>query len=236
MARKLNSQTVGNVGLYYDCYRLSRRGWNAMPTTRNARGIDILIYDQDAERKLSIQVKRVRAWVERRWKVGKIRISKEGPSRAGTSRPRRDGRRQVKIGKGLLGQRLGRGSRGRLGPRYGDLGHGGHGQIRAGRRGTRRAGCKLLLPERRWQRHAHHGSLRARTVLWDGPLGFDRFELGGCWRQRRARAGCFDLEARPALRASHLQAGRRNSPFVDLIGSFAPRALDFKHRNSEPTF
>jgi hypothetical protein len=57
MAQKLNSQTVGNIGLYYVCYRLSRRGWNAMPTTRNARGIDILIYDQDAERKLSIQVK-----------------------------------------------------------------------------------------------------------------------------------------------------------------------------------
>src|SRR6478672_10702373 len=52
-----NNQIVGNVGLYFVCYQLSRRGWNVMPTTRNARGIDILLYSQDAERKLSIQVK-----------------------------------------------------------------------------------------------------------------------------------------------------------------------------------
>ena len=32
-------------------------GWNVMPTARNAKGIDILIYSQDAERKYSIQVK-----------------------------------------------------------------------------------------------------------------------------------------------------------------------------------
>src|SRR3954447_18727957 len=51
------SQIVGNVGLYYVCYRLSRLGWNVMPTARNARGIDVLIYSNDAVRKLSIQVK-----------------------------------------------------------------------------------------------------------------------------------------------------------------------------------
>jgi len=48
---------VGNIGLYYVSYRLSRLGWNVMPTTRNAKGIDLLSYSQDAERKLSIQVK-----------------------------------------------------------------------------------------------------------------------------------------------------------------------------------
>ena len=42
-----NQQTVGNVGLFYVCYRLSRLGWNVMPTNRNARGVDILIYSQD---------------------------------------------------------------------------------------------------------------------------------------------------------------------------------------------
>ena len=54
---KLNSQTVGNIGLYYVSYRLSRLGWNVMPTTRNARGIDLLIYSQNGKRKMSIQVK-----------------------------------------------------------------------------------------------------------------------------------------------------------------------------------
>lgn len=53
----LNSQVVGNVGLYYVCYKLSRAGWNVMPTARNARGVDILIYSQDALRTHSVQVK-----------------------------------------------------------------------------------------------------------------------------------------------------------------------------------
>jgi hypothetical protein len=52
-----NNQVVGNVGLFFVCYHLSRLGWNVMPTARNARGIDILIYSQDAVRKLTIQVK-----------------------------------------------------------------------------------------------------------------------------------------------------------------------------------
>lgn len=52
-----NQQTVANVGLFYVCYRLSLMGWNVMPTTRNARGIDIVIYSQDASRKQTIQVK-----------------------------------------------------------------------------------------------------------------------------------------------------------------------------------
>lgn len=53
----LTHQTVGNVGLYYVCYRLSRLGWNVMPTTRNARGVDIVAYSQDATSKLTFQVK-----------------------------------------------------------------------------------------------------------------------------------------------------------------------------------
>ena len=52
-----NNQVVGNVGLYFVCYHLSRLGWNVMPTARNAKGIDILIYSQDANRKLTVQVK-----------------------------------------------------------------------------------------------------------------------------------------------------------------------------------
>jgi hypothetical protein len=53
----LANQVIGNVGLYYVCYRLSLRGWNVMPTSRNAKGIDVLIYSQDALRMRTIQVK-----------------------------------------------------------------------------------------------------------------------------------------------------------------------------------
>ena len=53
-----NQQTVGNIGLFYVCYQLSRLGWNVMPTARNAKGVDILVYSQDIRpRKLTIQVK-----------------------------------------------------------------------------------------------------------------------------------------------------------------------------------
>jgi hypothetical protein len=55
--KEKNKQIVGNMGLYYVCYRLSRLGWNVMPTARNARGIDVLIYSQDATRTHAIQVK-----------------------------------------------------------------------------------------------------------------------------------------------------------------------------------
>jgi hypothetical protein len=48
---------TGNVGLYYCCYRLSLLGWNVMPTTRNARGVDIIAYSRDASRFVGVQVK-----------------------------------------------------------------------------------------------------------------------------------------------------------------------------------
>ena len=53
----LDPQLTGNAGLYYCCYQLSLLGWNVMPTARNARGVDIIAYSQDANRKLAIQVK-----------------------------------------------------------------------------------------------------------------------------------------------------------------------------------
>jgi len=46
MSCKRNNQVTGNAGMYYVCYRLSDRGLNVMPTARNARGIDILAYDE----------------------------------------------------------------------------------------------------------------------------------------------------------------------------------------------
>ena len=53
----LDPQITGNVGLYYCCYRLSLLGWKVMPTARNARGVDIIAYNQDASRFVGIQVK-----------------------------------------------------------------------------------------------------------------------------------------------------------------------------------
>ncbi len=54
---KLDPQIVGNVGLYYCCYKLSLLGWNVMPTARNARGVDLIAYSADASRFIGIQVK-----------------------------------------------------------------------------------------------------------------------------------------------------------------------------------
>jgi hypothetical protein len=45
------------VGLYYCLYMLSRKGWNVMPTARNARGVDIIAYSADASHYIGIQVK-----------------------------------------------------------------------------------------------------------------------------------------------------------------------------------
>lgn len=52
-----DAQVTGNVGLYWTCYHLSCMGWNAMPTARNARGVDIIAYNRDCSRTISIQVK-----------------------------------------------------------------------------------------------------------------------------------------------------------------------------------
>jgi len=51
------TQVVGNAGMYFAAYQLSLRGWNVMPTARNARGVDLLAYDASASRYLGIQVK-----------------------------------------------------------------------------------------------------------------------------------------------------------------------------------
>jgi len=58
---RLATQTVGNIGLFFVCYRLSQRGWNVMPTSRNAKGIDILAYSQDGSKTVTVQVKALSA-------------------------------------------------------------------------------------------------------------------------------------------------------------------------------
>jgi hypothetical protein len=54
---KLPNNLVGNIGLFYVCYELSRKGWNCLPTSRNAKGVDLVIYSQDTKRMHTIQVK-----------------------------------------------------------------------------------------------------------------------------------------------------------------------------------
>ena len=54
---KKNALLVGNMGLYAVCCELSKRGWNVMPTSRNAKGIDILGYDQSGKKTITVQVK-----------------------------------------------------------------------------------------------------------------------------------------------------------------------------------
>ncbi|MGJ0510334.1 MAG: hypothetical protein ACR652_25085 [Methylocystis sp.] len=53
----LTNQIVGNVGMYFVCYKLSLLGWNAMPTARNAKGIDVIAYSPDGKNFRGIQVK-----------------------------------------------------------------------------------------------------------------------------------------------------------------------------------
>ncbi len=55
--RSVPTQTIGNIGLYYICYWLSLFGWNVLPTSRNTKGIDVIIFSQNGSRKISIQVK-----------------------------------------------------------------------------------------------------------------------------------------------------------------------------------
>jgi len=52
-----NAALVGNMGLYAVCFELAKRGWNVMPTSRNARGVDIVAYDQKGKRTITVQVK-----------------------------------------------------------------------------------------------------------------------------------------------------------------------------------
>ena len=56
-AAKIPPQLVGNAGLFYVCHKLSALGWNAMPTSRNARGVDVMCFSLDGKRKLLLQVK-----------------------------------------------------------------------------------------------------------------------------------------------------------------------------------
>jgi hypothetical protein len=57
--RRKKTQITGNTGMFYVCYQLSKMGWNVMPTARNAKGIDIIAYNSDTTKMISIHEKRV---------------------------------------------------------------------------------------------------------------------------------------------------------------------------------
>jgi len=54
---QLPKQVVGNIGLFYTCYELSRRGLNVVPTSRNTRGVDLLVGSEDFSHQVSVQIK-----------------------------------------------------------------------------------------------------------------------------------------------------------------------------------
>ena len=47
--KKSDNQITGNVGLYFACYKLSKLGWNVLPTSRNTKGIDLWIYKSNGD-------------------------------------------------------------------------------------------------------------------------------------------------------------------------------------------
>lgn len=55
--KKIPKQQTGNAGLYYVSYLLAKRGWNVMPTSRNSKGPDLIIYSQDGSIIHKVQVK-----------------------------------------------------------------------------------------------------------------------------------------------------------------------------------
>jgi len=54
---KYPNQVTGNIGLYYACYELSKLGWNVLPTSRNAKGVDAIIYHQNGTKTHTVQIK-----------------------------------------------------------------------------------------------------------------------------------------------------------------------------------
>lgn len=49
---------TGNAGLFFISWRLTREGWNVLPTNRNSRGADLfLVHPDDEEITIAIQSK-----------------------------------------------------------------------------------------------------------------------------------------------------------------------------------
>jgi len=57
MTQKLDKSIIGVAGVHYVAAELSRRGYIALVTTRNTKGIDVLASSPDARTSIGIQVK-----------------------------------------------------------------------------------------------------------------------------------------------------------------------------------
>ena len=56
-SKKKSTQVTGNVGMYYVSFCLSKMGFNVIPTSRNAKGIDLVVYNEDNSKMTGVQVK-----------------------------------------------------------------------------------------------------------------------------------------------------------------------------------
>lgn len=61
-----NEKAVEKAGVYYVCYKLSKLGWNVVPTCYNEKGVDILIWDQSSEQKRMHTIEVKSAYLYRR--------------------------------------------------------------------------------------------------------------------------------------------------------------------------
>jgi hypothetical protein len=52
-----SSQATGNAALHYAAWQLSRKGWNVMPTARNAKGSDLFCANDDESVIFGVQSK-----------------------------------------------------------------------------------------------------------------------------------------------------------------------------------
>jgi hypothetical protein len=55
--KRLPPHLVRNAGVFYVCHRLSKMGWNALPTTRNTKGANLVIDSVDGERTWRLKVR-----------------------------------------------------------------------------------------------------------------------------------------------------------------------------------
>ena len=53
----IDRQLTGMTGVYLAAAELSHRGFIVSPTSRSARGADLLVSDQDCQKAWSVQVK-----------------------------------------------------------------------------------------------------------------------------------------------------------------------------------
>jgi hypothetical protein len=54
---KIDRQSVANAGLHYVAHRLSLLGWAVLPTSRNTKGVDLVVGKGDWAKIITVQVK-----------------------------------------------------------------------------------------------------------------------------------------------------------------------------------